>query len=293
MWPFSKKWKAPEPQLGMVISMAKDELPSLIALANPSGIDGAVEGMAGPADAKPTGENMMGPMQEGNYVAIAPSGGGCSFRVERFDPQSAPLAVAPEMFEASGLTQEMLDKFNRPVWQVILQMETPGKEVRETVIFATRLARRLAELGDGVIMDSSGFRFFGPQGWPVEDPMPEFDAREHVHIHIEAESRWFHTHGLVKFGRPELEIYDVPSELDHVAFGTLLDIGQYVITSAMIEPGQTCGDPNQPFYARQGTKNTDDHWQETAVLEMVDVDEDGKPVVSGAPKALQATAVAE
>jgi len=29
------------------------------------------------------------------------------------------------------------------------------------------------------------------------------------------------------------------------------------------------------------------------VLELVDVDEDGKPVVSGAPKALQATAVAE
>jgi hypothetical protein len=249
--------------------------------------------MAGLAYAKPTGANMMGPMQEGNYVAISPGGGACRLRVERFDPNSQPLAIAPAMFEASGLTQELLDKFNHPAWQVILQMETPGKEAREAVIFATRLAQRLAALGDGIVMDSSGFRFFGPQGWPVEDPMPEFDAREYVHVHIEAESRWFHTHGLIKFGRPELEIYDVPSEMDHVAYATLLDIAQYVITTAMVEPGQTCGDPNQPFYAREGTKNQDDHWNETAVLELVDVDEQGKPVESGAPKALQATAVAE
>ena len=70
-------------------------------------------------------------------------------------------------------------------------------------------------------MDGCAFRFFGPTGWPVENAHPEFDAREHVHIHIESDSGWLHTHGLIKFGRPEMEIYGVPDELYPVAFATL------------------------------------------------------------------------
>jgi len=287
MWPFSKKWSAPAPQLAMVVSLTNQELPSLVMLANPSGADGAVPGMAGPSDGKPTPENMTGPMQEGQHVAISPAGGVCGLRLERVDPLSEGLSLESEMLEASGLTEQMLAKFNRPAWRVILEMGTPGKDVRETVIFATRVALRLAALGDGVVMDTCAYRFFGPGGWPVEDPNPEFDAREHVHIHMESDSRWFHTHGLIKFGRPEMEIYHVPPELDGAAFGMLLDIAQYVITSGLIEPGQTCGDPSQAFYAREGTKNREGHWHDVPVLELVDLDERRKPVSSGAPKALQ------
>lgn len=290
MWPFSKKWSAPAPRLAMVVSLAKPELPSLLTLSNPAGAGGAVPGMAGPADGKPTAENMSGPMQEGDYAAISPGGGGCSLRVERVEPESEGLSLDPTMLEASGLTAEMLAKFNQPAWRVILEMQTPGKDVREAVVFATRLAQRLADLGDGIVMDTSAYRFFGPAGWPVENPIAEFDAREHVHLHIESDSRWFHTHGLIKFGRPEMEIYDVPSELEDTAFVTLLDIAQYVITSALIEPGQTCGDPSQPFYAREGTKNRDGHWNDLSVLELVDLDERRKPVSSGAPKALRLSA---
>jgi hypothetical protein len=67
----------------------------------------------------------------------------------------------------------------------------------------------------------------------------------------------------------------------------LLDIAQYLITSELIEPGQTCGDPSQPFHAREGTKNREEHWNQIPVLELVDVDQRGKPVASGAPKALE------
>jgi hypothetical protein len=292
MWSFSKKWSPPEPQLMMLISLANEELPSLVTLANPSGADGAVAGMAGPADGKPTPENMMSPMQEGTCVAISPGGGGCSLQVERV-AQPRELSMAPQMLAVAGLTEEMLTKFNHPIWQVILAMESPGKDVAETVVFATRIAQRLAALADGIVWDTPAFRFFGPAGWPVGEPIPEFaqfDVREHVQLHIETDSRWFHTHGLVKFGRPDLEIYDVPAELEDTALATLLDIGQYVITSsALIEPGQTCGDPSQPFYAREGTKNPE-HWNDVPVLELVDLDERRKPVSSGAPKALQFSA---
>lgn len=286
MWPFSKKWSAPAPRLAMVVSIAKQELPSIVMLANPSGAEGAVPGMAGPAE-NPMAETMMEPMDAGQYVAIGPEGGTCILRVEQAEPQSQGLSLAPEMLEPSGLTEEMLAKFNQPRWRVVLEMTAPGNEVRETVIFITRLAQRLASLGDGVVMDTSAYRFFGPAGWKVKEPQPEFDVLQHVHIHIEPDSGWFHTHGLIKFGRPELEVYDVPPELEAVALGTLLDIARYVMTSSIIEPGQTCGEPSQPFFAREGTKNRKEHWQGLPVLELVDIDERRRPVPSGAPKALR------
>ena len=295
MWPFSKKWSPPAPRLAMVVALANDELPPVVMLANPDGTGGAVAGMAGPAQGKPTPENMLQPMQEGHYVALSPGGGSCSLEVERSDPQSSGgLHLDPETLEPSGLTEEMLAKFNRPAWQMVLQMQAPGKNVNETVLFATRIAKRLAALGDGIVMDTSAYRFFGPAGWPVEEPIAELDAREHVHVHIETgdgqEPHWLHTHGMLKFGRPEMEIYDVPPEMDDTAFAMLLNTAQYVITAALIEPGQTCGDPNQPFYAREGTKNKAGHWEDASVLEMVDVDDNGRPADSGAPKALQAFA---
>src|SRR4051794_6630497 len=111
MWPFSKKWNPPTPRLGMVISITSQELPSLVALANPSGAEGAVTGMLGPTDGKPTAEKMMQPIQEGHYVGISPGGGICGVQVEPGDPQAEGLSLPPEMLEASGLNEDMLAKF--------------------------------------------------------------------------------------------------------------------------------------------------------------------------------------
>jgi len=77
----SKKWRPPDPYLAMIISLAREDMPSLLMLANPAGVDGAVQGMAGPADGKPTEENMASPMQQGQYFAVSPSKGHFSLRV--------------------------------------------------------------------------------------------------------------------------------------------------------------------------------------------------------------------
>ncbi|MDB6030902.1 MAG: hypothetical protein JWM16_1240 [Verrucomicrobiales bacterium] len=267
--------------------LTSHQLPSLIMIANPCGTDGAVSGMAVHADEEPKAENMTRPMEAGEYVAVSPAGGMCSLRIERVEPHANKFSLAPEALPSSGLTEETLAKYNRPVWRTVLQMTEPSQDVRETVIFATRVAQRLAALGDGIVMDTCAYRFFGPEGWPVQEPLPDFDAREHVHVHLESDSNWLHTHGLIKFGRPELEIYDVPPELHYAAFEMLLNTAQYVITSTIITPKQTCGDPDQPFYAREGTRNREGHWNDLAVLELVDLDERRKPIPSGAPKALQ------
>jgi len=246
--------------------------------------------MAGPADGKPTAENMMGPMTEGEYAALSASGGACGLTVQRVETPGEALSFGPVEMEASGLTTETLAKFNNPKWRVILELYEPGEDAQATVIFATQIAKRLAALADGVVMDVQACRWFGPDGWPVNERLRDFDVREHVHLHIEGNGGWGHTHGMIKFGRPEMEIYEVPEELFVTAQALMLDLAQYVITSAIVEPGQTCGDPSQPFYAREGSKNDKDHWNGVPVIELVDLDERKKPVSAGAPKALALTA---
>jgi hypothetical protein len=98
------------------------------------------------------------------------------------------------------------------------------------------------------------------------------------------EGGWIHTHGLIKFGRPEFEIYAVPEDMAPGTAAALNDLGQYVITGAFVAPGQTVGDPSVPLQARPGTREPD-HWGKIPALELVDV---GERSEAGATRGLRA-----
>ena len=75
-------------------------------------------------------------------------------QVERVDAAVVnPLSLDPVMLAASGLTEEMLVKFNRPLLACEHRNAKGAEPVTETVVFATELAKRLARSGDGVVMD--------------------------------------------------------------------------------------------------------------------------------------------
>jgi hypothetical protein len=95
----------------------------------------------------------------------------------------------------------------------------------------------------------------------------------HVSVHDVADdgSAWIHTHGLVRFGRAEIEVYDVPHDLRDPVGAAMLDIAAYVISGATIKRGQTLGDPAAPVQVGQGTENPE-HWGDTAVLELAGED---------------------
>lgn len=291
MWPFSRKpkWTTPEPKLAMLVHCAAPQVPSIMMVANPKGQGGAVKAIAAPAEGSPTEQNMTGPMADGQYIAMLSKDTLCLCTVDRA-PRAAPLDLPPDMLAPAGLTPEMLAKFNRPAWCFAVELMSAADPI-QAVEFATALAQRVAQLADGVVMDSSAYRFFGPDGWHVERPIEQFDCRRHLLVHIEGDgnTRWCHTHGLIKFGRPELEVYDVPASLGDAGGLMLLNIAQYMITNTPIQPGHTLGDPQQPILARAGTRNRGDHWHDTAVLELVDVD-NGKPKRSGAPNGISAYA---
>lgn len=78
-----------------------------------------------------------------------------------------------------------------------------------------------------------------------EDPV---DVQEEIDVHVVTDGPdtvgWVHTHGMNKFGLPELEIRNVPLMLSPFACGLLNEVAFYMINEeAKIKIGETmqCG----------------------------------------------------
>lgn len=211
-------------------------------------------------------------------AAVEPAAGG----PERIPPK--------DMWSALGLTAELAERFEQARYDVTISLARAEEPIAPAVLELTRLADRVAVLAAGCVHDPAAQRFFGPGTWRIQDPLAEVDVREHVTVHaVGAESpegAWIHTHGLLKFGRPEFEIYDVPASMSSGTAAALNDLGQYVLTGAFVAPGQTVGDPSVPLRARLGERDPG-HWGEIPVLELVDVEEQGEPA-AGATRGLRA-----
>lgn len=233
-----------------------------------------VVGCAGEEPLSP--ETLAGEAGSAVEATVQPATGGS----ERIPPQ--------DMWPALGLTAELADRFEQARFDVTISLNRPDEPIAPAVLELTRLADRVAQLATGCVHDPAAQRFFGPGTWRISDPLAEIDVREHVTLHaVGAESPeggWIHTHGLIKFGRPEFEIYAVPEDMAPGTAAALNDLGQYVITGAFVAPGQTVGDPSVPLQARPGTREPD-HWGKIPALELVDV---GERSEAGATRGLRA-----
>jgi hypothetical protein len=266
-------WKPPAPRCAFIVSCA-GELPSLAAL---TGEPSSEAHSATPAVGKP-------------YDVATGNGGTLELRVEEAERRAEHIPHE-EVWPYVGLTRDLARRILEARYDVGLLLKAPGQTVADTVLEATKLADRLAELSDGCVNDLSAMRFFGPGTWRIPEPLAEIDVREHITVHAVPDERatesWVHTHGLLKFGRPEFEIHDVPAEMTEGTAIALNDMGQYVLAGALISPGETLGDRAAPLHARIGGRDRD-HWEETPVLELVDIGEDGQPAHSGASRGLKA-----
>jgi hypothetical protein len=232
-----------------------------------------------------------GALPELEHVIQTEGGGAVELEVLQPAPDADRLPDR-EIWPYIGLTDDLGRRVTDAQHDVNLVVTDPGASVANTVLEATKEASELAEAADGCVDDLFAMRFFGPEGWRVEDPLAEVDVREHVTLHTVpfvdgGEEFWVHTHGLVKFGRPEFEIYDVPAAMVDGVAVALIDMGQYVLSGALVSPGETLGDRAVPLQARLGERERD-HWEDIPALELVDVDVSGRPAESGAERGLRA-----
>ena len=156
-------------------------------------------------------------------ISIDQNGVFCSIKAEqsrveiRFESRSEPLGWAPELLEGPGDVREFLQNA-RGFYRISFE---PGQPQNSVAVFeALWAARTLLELVDGVCVDTSAFKLHDQQD--IEEITElDFDIRDHITVHGvdmpgQASQLWVHTHGMSKFGVPDVEMFfihedDVPA----------------------------------------------------------------------------------
>ncbi|HEU5439688.1 MAG TPA: tetratricopeptide repeat protein [Ktedonobacterales bacterium] len=133
-----------------------------------------------------------------------------------------------------------------PVEAQTLQTGTLGLELRlsggavrplDALEFTLKVVGVLLGLTDGVCLDPAAQRCFGRAQLAQ---LTSGDPLMHVTIHDEAwdaDSRWLHTHGMQKFGRPELDLVGVPLTLEPEGRALLCDVAVSLAAGALLAAG--------------------------------------------------------
>ncbi len=280
------------PRLRLVVFGTEEILPLPLQLAHPDGLWGALLGIPSIPGREPGKRIPLElPMEPGNYLFTGAPGEVLASVEQRSGRASYPgrdqrgSAGAP-----AGMSDLILERLENARWAVTLDLISVASEVWDAVLYQVELADRLAALSGGVLLDQVSHRYCLPGAWRVANAIRPIDAREHVVIHLEIGDRrtlWVHTHGLVKFRRPELEILDLPEPLGEPACRLLIDLAQGLIGGAVLRPGGEVGDPHSPMVVKLGRDASASHYGGPS-LELVDAGHDGRPAKRGATRGVQA-----
>lgn len=114
------------------------------------------------------------------------------------------------------------------VAEVTPSTATPANAA-DTVLHAARLARGLTLMTDGTAYDVATGAYLNPSDWS-DRRLAHFRLADHVVVQQDESDRagydWFHTLGLAKFGRDELETYRPAGLPDRPVQDRLLEIAE-------------------------------------------------------------------
>lgn len=189
-----------------------------------------------PADA-PSGPVAGGRQRIGTYTGGA---GPANVRVAIWrasEPVTTGMGETALNTLANGLTPQDSRILREGRLSLDLRMTVSETQAQSALDWTIQLARVLAQVCDGVLMDPLAQRCL-----PAVDlsHIRPGDALAHIAIHDEpwdVESRWLHTHGLQKFGRPELDLVGVPLSLTDEALSFLRDLAANLAGGAHLAAG--------------------------------------------------------
>ncbi|MDE3229821.1 MAG: hypothetical protein KGO05_08050, partial [Chloroflexota bacterium] len=119
-----------------------------------------------------------------------------------------------------------------------LRVKSEEQRAPEALRWALEAARALVSMTGGAVVDPAA-----QTAWGVTQlaAMLTGSPTAQVSIHDEAwgaDSRWLHTHGLQKFGRPELDLAAIPTALRVVAEAFLLEVAERLAQGERLVAGQ-------------------------------------------------------
>ncbi len=281
----------PPPRMRLAVFATEETLPWPLQLAHPAKLWGALPGIpVVMRQCQDPRRLLEQPMEPGDYLFEGISATVVACVQERQGGEPYPGRDAADGVRLSGLGRAERERLERARWVVALQLTEVLNEPRDAVLFLVELADRLANLAEGVVLDQESRRYYLPGKWRVANAVKPLDAREQVAIHLEkseGDRMWVHTHGLSKFGRPELELLDLPSELGEAACRLLVDLSQQMIGGAVLRPGERVGDPQSPLILRLGTIRSEAHYGGPS-LELADPAREGEPGEKGGARGVAA-----
>lgn len=243
-------------------------LPPITELIAPKPERGALDGFGVPLVNTNDKSLLTQPMQRGIYALSTKD----QKNVVRMMVMNADEAgFSPEAIATSRLaervTPEVLTRI-RSTWHLLqLSWESHDPEVYPALDFFLSIAKRLAEIADGIVADPISERYLLP-GQVIVQPRvdPLVDAREHVFVHSRPDQGLLnvYTKGLVKIGQPELEICSVPPESYEQAGKLLMSAAQGVFMGFLINSGSDVAG----FEAREGGHDKA-RWEGIPVLELL------------------------
>jgi hypothetical protein len=138
---------------------------------------------------------------------------------------------------------------------VQLTFESYDPQTYDALDFFLTVAKRLAELTDGVVADPVSQVYRLPEDVLVERPAGEpIAAADHVQAKDRlVEGTWHcYTLGLSKFHLPEVEMFGVAEANRATAARFLIGLAQSVLVGARLEPGATVGTKDAPLSVAVG-----------------------------------------
>jgi tetratricopeptide (TPR) repeat protein len=118
-----------------------------------------------------------------------------------------------------------------------LRVTAPTEQAALALAWAVRVVKVLLDLTEGAGIDLAAQRGLGRADVAR---LQTADPLVHVAFHNQAwdpESRWLHTHGLQKFGQPELELVAVPLSLQTEGLAFLRDVALSLATGDRLSVG--------------------------------------------------------
>ena len=173
------------------------------------------------------------------------------------------------------------------------RLKADEEQSAESLRWAMDVLRTLVSLTGGAVVDPAAQTAWGAERL---NAMATGPYAAHLSIHDEAwgaDSRWLHTHGLQKFGRPELDLADVPVALRAEAEAFLAEVAENLAQGQRLIAGQEIDLDEQGTVIAVSVSPDGEHQAPFARLRLADTPEPGARQGVGAGRLLARTALAD
>lgn len=240
----------------LTVLSAKPQMPSLLELVNPKGEGGAVVGLGVPLAAGAGRTDLARPMARGAY-ALSTTDKKTVLKLYVMPREEAgfdPIAFVRSE-AASTIAKEILVRIESTWLLGQLTFESYDPEGYPAMDFFLGVAKRLAELTDGVVADPVCQTYRLPENLlAARPPQARIMAHEHVEVKVRPLEAGLHlyTLGLSKFDHPEVEMYGLSPTSQEGAVRFLYGLAQAVLDGSKLEVGAEVGAKELPLKVAPG-----------------------------------------